>query len=111
MRHSERITEAGIKPSVGGKGDSYDNAMAETINGLYTAEVIHRRSSRQRSGQVELETLDWMDWYNNRRLMGPLGYTSPSEYESRYYDRKTVRQWLPDSIETASENPGAVHSS
>ena len=88
FRYSERLTEAGIEPSVGSKGDSYDNALAETINGLYKAEVIHRRRSWQRIEQVELETLDWVDWYNNRRLMEPLGYISPAEYESRYYEQE-----------------------
>jgi transposase InsO family protein len=88
FRYSERLTEAGIEPSVGSKGDSYDNAMAKTITGLYKAEVIHRRRSWQRIEQVELETLDWVDWYNNRRLMEPLGYISPAEYESRYYEQQ-----------------------
>jgi putative transposase len=88
FRYSDRLTDAGIDPSVGTKGDSYDNAMAETINGLYKAEVIHRRSSWRTIEQVELETLDWVDWYNNRRLMEPLGYISPAEFESMYYERE-----------------------
>ena len=88
FRYSDRLTEAGIEPSVGSKGDSYDNALAETINGLYKAEVIHRKSSWQTIEQVELETLDWVDWYNNRRLMEPLGYVSPAEYELMYYEQE-----------------------
>ena len=88
FRYSERLTDAGISPSVGTKGDSYDNAMAETLNGLYKAEVIHRRSSWQTIEQVELETLDWVHWYNNHRLMEPLGYVSPAEYEMMYYEQE-----------------------
>lgn len=88
VRYSDRLTEVGIEPSVGSKGDSYDNALAETINGLYKAEVIHRESSWRTIEQVELETLDWVDWYNNRRLMEPLGYVSPAEYELMYHERE-----------------------
>ena len=69
-------------------GDSYDNAMAETINGLYKAEVIHRKSPWRTIEQVELETLDWVDWYNNRRLMEPFGYISPAEFELLYYEQE-----------------------
>ena len=84
IRYSERLAEAGVEPSVGSKGDSYDNALAETINGLYKAEVIHRRSWRSREA-VELATLTWVSWYNNHRLMGPLGYIPPVEAEANYY--------------------------
>ncbi|EGH26162.1 ISPsy21, transposase orfB, partial [Pseudomonas amygdali pv. mori str. 301020] len=71
IRYTERLVEAGIEPSVGSVGDSYDNALAETINGLYKAEVIHRRSWPTR-GAVELETLKWVDWFNHRRLLEPI---------------------------------------
>ena len=73
IRYSERLAEAGIEPSVGSKGDSYDNALAETINGLYKAEVIHRRSWPSRES-VELATLAWVSWFNHHRLLGPIGY-------------------------------------
>ncbi|MDO9484347.1 MAG: IS3 family transposase, partial [Hydrogenophaga sp.] len=78
IRYSERLSEAGIEPSVGSKGDSYDNALAETINGLYKAEVIHRRSWPTRES-VELATLEWVSWFNHHRLLGPIGYVPPAE--------------------------------
>ena len=84
IRYSERLAEAGIEPSVGSKGDSYDNALAETINGLYKAEVIHRRSWPTRES-VELATLQWVAWFNNHRLLGPIGYIPPAEAEANYY--------------------------
>ena len=84
IRYSERLAQAGVEPSVGNRGDSYDNALAETINGLYKAEVIHRRTWKTREA-VELATLTWVSWYNNHRLMGPLGYIPPAEAEANYY--------------------------
>ena len=84
IRYSERLAEAGIEPSVGSKGDSYDNALAETINGLYKAEVIHRRSWQTRES-VELATLEWVAWFNHHRLLGPIGYIPPAEAEANYY--------------------------
>ncbi len=84
IRYSERLAEAGVEPSVGSKGDSYDNALAETINGLYKAEVIHRHTWKSREA-VELATLTWVSWFNNHRLMGPLGYIPPAEAEANYY--------------------------
>ena len=84
IRYSERLAEAGIEPSVGSKGDSYDNALAETINGLYKAEVIHRRSWPTRES-VELATLEWVSWFNHHRLLGPIGYIPPAEAEANYY--------------------------
>ena len=85
IKYTERLLEAGIQPSVGSVGDSYDNALAETINGLYKAEVIHRRSSWRSFEDVELATLTWVDWFNNRRLLEPIGYIPPAEAEQRYY--------------------------
>ena len=85
IRYSERLAEAGIEPSVGSKGDSYDNALAETINGLYKAEVIHRRGPWKTKQAVELATLEWVAWFNHHRLMGPLGYVPPAEYEANYH--------------------------
>ena len=73
IRYTERLAEAGIEPSVGSVGDSYDNALAETINGLYKAEVIHRRGPWRSLEAVEFATLEWVDWFNNRRLLEPIG--------------------------------------
>ena len=95
IRYSERLAEAGIEPSVGSKGDSYDNALAETINGLYKAEVIHRRGPWKTKQAVELATLEWVAWFNHHRLMEPLGYLPPAEYEDHYHRQRTgqaVRQ-------------------
>lgn len=85
IRYSERLAEAGIEPSVGSVGDSYDNALAETINGLYKAEVIHRRGPWRNFEAVEFATLQWVDWFNNRRLLEPIGNIPPAEAEKRYY--------------------------
>jgi transposase InsO family protein len=85
IRYSERLAEAGIEPSVGSKGDSYDNALAETINGLYKAELIHRRAPWKTKESVELATLDWVAWFNNHRLLAPIGYIPPAEAEANYY--------------------------
>jgi putative transposase len=81
IRYTERLAEAGIEPSVGSVGDSYDNALAETINGLYKAEVIHRHSWPSREA-VELATLEWVDWFNHKRLLGPIGNIPPAEAEA-----------------------------
>jgi transposase InsO family protein len=87
IRYSERLAEAGIAPSVGSKGDSYDNALAETINGLYKAELIHRRGPWRTRESVELATLEWVSWFNHQRLMGPLGHIPPAEAEANYYQQ------------------------
>jgi transposase InsO family protein len=85
IRYTERLAEAGIEPSVGSVGDSYDNALAETINGLYKAEVIHRRGPWRSFEAVEYATLEWVDWFNHRRLLEPIGNIPPAEAEERYY--------------------------
>lgn len=85
IRYSERLAEAGIEPSVGSVGDSYDNALAETINGLYKAEVIHRRGPWRSFEAVEFATLEWVDWFNHRRLLEPIGNIPPAEAEELYY--------------------------
>ena len=85
IRYTERLAEAGIEPSVGSVGDSYDNALAETINGLYKAEVIHRRGPWRSFEAVEFATLTWVNWFNNRRLLEPIGNIPPAEAEERYY--------------------------
>jgi transposase InsO family protein len=87
IKYSERLTEARLEPSVGSVGDSYDNALAETINGLYKAEVIHRRGPWRNFEAVEFATLEWIDWFNNRRLLEPIGNIPPAEAEERYYDQ------------------------
>ena len=86
IRYTERLAEAGVEASVGSVGDSYDNALAETINGLYKAEVIHRQSWKNRDA-VELATLTWVDWFNHRRLLGPIGNIPPVEAEAMYYQQ------------------------
>ena len=85
IRYTERLAEAGIDISVGSVGDSYDNALAETINGLYKAEVIHRRSSWRSVDAVELATLHWVNWFNHRRLLEPIGNIPPAEAEANHY--------------------------
>ncbi|MEQ9315894.1 MAG: IS3 family transposase, partial [Henriciella sp.] len=85
IRYSERLAEAGIEPSVGSVGDSYDNALAETIHGLYKAEVIHRCGPWRSFEAVELATLEWVHWFNTGRLLEPLGYSTPAETEERHH--------------------------
>ena len=85
IKYTERLAEAGLVPSVGSVGDSYDNALAETINGLYKAEVIHRRGPWRSLEAVEFATLEWVDWFNNRRLLEPIGNIPPAEAEAAYY--------------------------
>ena len=85
IRYSERLAQAGIESSVGSKGDSYDNALAETINGLYKAEMIHRRGPWRSFEAVEYATLEWVDWFNNRRLLEPIGNIPPAEAEANFY--------------------------
>jgi putative transposase len=85
ITYTERLAEAGIEPSVCSVGDSYDNALAESINGLYKAEVIHRRGPWRSFKAVEYATLEWVDWFKNRRLMEPIGDIPPAEAEARYY--------------------------
>src|SRR5690349_86921 len=84
IKYTERLAEAGIEPSVGSVGDSYD-ALAETINGLYKAEVIHRRGPWRSFEAVEFATLEWVDWFNKRRLFEPIGNIPPAEAEARYH--------------------------
>ena len=88
IRYTERLAEAGIEPSVGSVGDSYDNALAETINGLYKAEVIHRRGPWRSFEAVEFATLEWVDWFNNRRLLEPIGNIPPAEAEALFYAKE-----------------------
>ena len=87
IKYTERLAKAGVEPSVGSVGDSYDNALAETINGLYKAEVIWRRGPWRNFEAVEFATLEWVDWFNHRRLLEPIGNIPPAEAEARYYAR------------------------
>ena len=84
IRYSERLAEAGVEPSVGSVGDSYDNALAETIIGLYKTEVIHRRGPWRQLDEVEYATLEWADWFNHRRLLTSIGNLPPAELEMMY---------------------------
>lgn len=85
IRYTERLAQAGIEPSVGSRGDSYDNALAETINGLYKTELIHKRGPWKTREAVEIATLNWVSWFNHHRLMEGLGYIPPAEAEANYY--------------------------
>ncbi|WP_285414738.1 IS3 family transposase [Variovorax sp. efr-133-TYG-130] len=96
IRYTERLGEAGIEPSVGSKGDSYDNALAETINGLYKAELIHRRAPWKTKEAVDFATLEWVSWFNHHRLLEPIGYIPPAEAEANYY-----RQLASQPVKTA----------
>jgi len=88
IRYSERLSEAGVEPSVGSRGDSYDNALAETINGLYKAELIHRRAPWKTREALELATLEWVAWFNHTRLLESIGYIPPAEAEANYYRQR-----------------------
>jgi transposase InsO family protein len=90
IRYTERLAEAGIEPSVGSVGDSYDNALAETIIGLYKTEVIHHSGPWRNVDHVEFETLDWVDWFNTRRLLEPIGNIPPIEFEELYWQRQEI---------------------
>jgi transposase InsO family protein len=85
IRYTERLAEVGIEPSVGSVGDSYDNALAETVIGLYKTAVINRGGPWRSLESVEFATLEWVDWFNNRRLLEPIGHIPPAEYEEVYY--------------------------
>ena len=90
MRYTDRLVDAGIEPSVGSRGDSYDNALAETIIGLFKTEVIRLKGPWRHLEAVEFATLDWVDWFNHRRLLEPIGYVPPAEYEARYHEQAQV---------------------
>jgi transposase InsO family protein len=90
MRYTDRLADVSIAPSVGSRGDSYDNALAESVIGLYKTEVIQRRGPWRHLEAVEFATLEWVDWFNNRRLLEPIGYVPPAEFEDRYYQQAAV---------------------
>ena len=90
MRYTDRLVDAGIAPSVGSQGDAYDNALAESVIGLYKTEVIRRKGPWRTLEAVEFATLTWVDWFNTRRLLGPLGDIPPAEFEAQYYEQAAV---------------------
>jgi transposase InsO family protein len=98
MRYSDRLTDAGIEPSVGSRGDSYDNALAESLIGLFKTEVIQRKGPWRQLEAVEFATLDWVDWFNTRRLLEPIGYVPPAEYEARYYEPLREPATIDDGV-------------
>lgn len=98
MRYTDRLADAGIEPSVGSRGDSYDNAMAESIIGLFKAEVIQRKGPWRHLEAVEFATLTWVDWFNTRRLFGPIGYVPPAEYEATYYAQLQRPETSDDAV-------------
>ena len=106
IRYSERLGEAGVVASVGSRGDSYDNALAESFNGLYKTELIHRRGPWRNVEHVEWDTLNYVDWFNNRRLHGEIGDVPPREFEARYYELNESESL--DVLEgfVSSQNPG-----
>jgi len=87
MRYTERLADAGIEPSIGSRGDAYDNALAESVIGLFKTEVIRLKGPWRHLEAVEFATLDWVDWFNHRRLLEPIGYLPPAEYEARYHEQ------------------------
>jgi len=91
LRYTERLALAGIEPSVGSRGDSYDNALAETVIGLYKTELIYPHGPWTRFEDVELATLEWVWWFNNHRLLEPIGDIPPAEYEEQYYSRHAAQ--------------------
>jgi transposase InsO family protein len=90
MRYTDRLADAGIAPSVGSRGDAYDNALAESVIGLFKTEVIQRLGPWRNLDNVEVATLTWVDWFNTRRLLEPIGYVPPAEYEAQYYEQVAV---------------------
>jgi transposase InsO family protein len=90
IRYTERLAEAGIEPSVGSTGDTYDNALAESVIGIYKTEEIYRRGPWKGLEDVEFATLEWVAWYNGSRLLAPLGHVPPAEFERAYHDRQTI---------------------
>src|SRR4029453_12121306 len=106
IRYSERLAEAGIESSVGSTGDSYDNALAETINGLYKAEIIHRRGPWKTREAVELATLEWVSWFNHHRLLEPIGYIPPAEAEANYWRQQAQASTTTEPARSAVRQEG-----
>ena len=104
IRYTERLAAAGVEASVGSVGDSYDNALTETIIGLYKTEVIRTRGPWKTLDDVEYATLEWVDWFNHRRLLAPIGNVPPAEYEKMYYDGSTPV--MQSSMTQTNGSPG-----
>jgi transposase InsO family protein len=111
MRYTDRLAEAGIAPSVGSRGDSYDNALAESIIGLFKTEVIQRKGPWRHLEAVEFATLTWVDWFNTRRLLEPIGYVPPAEYEARYYEQRHRDAMIDNAGPTVDDDAAAPRSS
>jgi transposase InsO family protein len=105
MRYTDRLAEAGIEPSVGSRGDSYDNALAESIIGLFKTEVIQRKGPWRHLEAVEFATLTWVDWFNTRRLLEPIGYVPPAEYEAHYYEHLRRPGTIDDGVAAGIVQP------
>jgi transposase InsO family protein len=111
IRYTERLTDAGIEPSVGSVGDSYDNALAESVIGLYKTEVIRPRGPWKSVAVVEYATFEWVDWFNNRRLLEPIGYVPPAEYEDAYYRCQQASAMVAGAVTNrVSGKAGALHT-
>jgi putative transposase len=108
MRYSERLAEAGIAPSVGSRGDSYDNALAESVIGLVKTEVVQRKGPWRHLEAVEFATLDWVDWFNTRRLLEPIGYVPPAEYEAHYSDQLRRPATIEDGVAPGIVPPAPI---
>jgi putative transposase len=107
MRYTERLADAVIAPSVGSRGDSYDNALAESVIGLFKTEVIQRKGPWRHLEGVEFATLSWVDWFNTRRLLEPIGYLPPAEYEARYYEQLRDVRTIENGITTGIPEPAS----
>ena len=108
MRYTDRLAEAAIEPSVGSRGDSYDNALAESIIGLYKTEVIQRKGPWRHLEAVEFATLAWVDWFNTRRLLAPIGYVPPAEYEARYYEQLRALTMIEHDVTAGIPEPAPI---
>jgi transposase InsO family protein len=108
MRYTDRLAEAGIAPSVGSRGDSYDNALAESIIGLFKTEVIQRKGPWRHLEAVEFATLRWVDWFNMRRLLEPIGYVPPAEYEASYYEHLRGPSTITDGVAAEVLQPAPI---
>jgi putative transposase len=109
IKCTERLADAGIEPSVGSVGDSYDHALAETTNGLFKSDVIYRRGTWRSFEAVEYATLEWVDWFNNRRLLEPIGNIRPPKPKQTSTQLWKLKQWPRKQSKSASGKPGAVH--
>jgi putative transposase len=108
MRYTERLAEAGIEPSVGSRGDSYDNALAESVIGLFKTEMIQRKGPWRHLEAVEFATLEWVDWFNMRRLLEPIGYVPPAEYEARYSEQRRRPATIADGVAAGILQPAST---